>query len=661
MVGRRSSSAVAGWARLCRALTSFVLFNYQSRSTICPCPSGLFQKEKDCYFPGIGGIYLQMQELDDNALLREYAERGSGPAFAALVERHINKVYSVALRRTGNAHQAEEITQAVFVLLAQKSRRLGSRVVLSGWLYQTAQWKALTFLRGEVRRVHREQEAYMQTALNNPDSETWRQIAPVLEDAMAALNETDRHAIVLRFFDGKSMREVGMALGANEGATKMRVGRALEKLQKFFFRRGIKSTTATLAGAISNYSVQPAPAALAKTITAAALAKGAVAGVSTLTLTKTALVALTMKTKITIISIILAAFALGAGVYVAHRVVVAVRRNTPVIITSLPHNFPNQAFFAGGDRDGRFRIDVDSDTRRTPDSAPAIHIRGPVSGLFSSPPHFPDRNRADLKANNISYVAFPLRQNSPLLGQHVAITGWMKTRNVQKDCVTFIAFWSMNRQLIGVDGMDNRAISGTTDWQEINSVTDIPNQPCVVILGVALHGPGELWADDFQMAPAPPDAEITDYRAWRQTCSTPGTYSETLDSANSFNGNPTICLAYDSEGMARRGSWTWWGRKIWSPEVDQYIGHTVRMSGWVKTSAVSVRLQPSIRPWDGNNHYGADSMAKDYSLKRTLDWTHFSVTCDIPTNTVHIDTSFIFWGSGKVWIDTNSLAFEVVK
>ena len=77
-----------------------------------------------------------MQELDDNALLREYVERGSDEAFAALVTRHVNKVYSVALRHTGNPHSAEEITQAVFVILARKSRHLGRRVILSGWLYQ---------------------------------------------------------------------------------------------------------------------------------------------------------------------------------------------------------------------------------------------------------------------------------------------------------------------------------------------------------------------------------------------------------------------------------------------------------------------------------------------------------------------------------------------
>jgi len=129
----------------------------------------------------------------------------------------------------------------------------------------------------------------MQTALNENESDAWVQIAPLLDAAMAGLNETDRHAVVLRFFDGKSLREVGAALGANEEAAKKRVSRALEKLRIFFARCGVSSTTAIIAGAISANSVQAAPVALAKSVTAIAVAKGATASGSTLTLIKGAL------------------------------------------------------------------------------------------------------------------------------------------------------------------------------------------------------------------------------------------------------------------------------------------------------------------------------------------------------------------------------------
>src|SRR3954462_9527084 len=101
-----------------------------------------------------------MLELDDSVLLKEYAEHGSEDAFAALVARHVNKVYSIALRHARNRHQAAEITQAVFVILARKARRLDGRVILAGWLCRTAQLTAVTFVRSETRRARREQEAY---------------------------------------------------------------------------------------------------------------------------------------------------------------------------------------------------------------------------------------------------------------------------------------------------------------------------------------------------------------------------------------------------------------------------------------------------------------------------------------------------------------------
>jgi RNA polymerase sigma factor (sigma-70 family) len=227
-----------------------------------------------------------MQEWDDISLLREYVEHESEDAFAALVARHVNKVYSIALRHARNTHQAEEITQAVFVILARKARWLGGQVILSGWLCRTAQLTAVTLLRSETRRARREQEAYMQNSLVETECNVWPQIEPLLDAAMAALSEADHHALVLRFFDGKSMREVGAALGASEDAAKVRVNRAVEKLRLFFSKRGVVVPVAILTAAISASSVQAAPASLAKTATTLALVKGATASTSTLTLIK---------------------------------------------------------------------------------------------------------------------------------------------------------------------------------------------------------------------------------------------------------------------------------------------------------------------------------------------------------------------------------------
>jgi RNA polymerase sigma factor (sigma-70 family) len=230
-----------------------------------------------------------MPETDDIALLKEYAESGSESAFAELIARYVNLVYSAALRGVGDPHAAEEIAQAVFIILARKAKSLGDKTVLSGWLYQTARLTAANYLRGEIRRQHREQEAYMQAILNEPEAEAWRQIAPLLDDAMGRLGKKDRNAIVLRFFENKNLSEVGAALGASEDAAKMRVNRALEKLRKFFTKRGVVHSAAIIAGAVSANSVHAAPVGLAKTITAVAVAKGAAASASTLTLIKGAL------------------------------------------------------------------------------------------------------------------------------------------------------------------------------------------------------------------------------------------------------------------------------------------------------------------------------------------------------------------------------------
>ena len=129
-----------------------------------------------------------MQELDDISLLKQYAEQESEEVFAALVSRHINKVYSVALRHTHNPAQAEEITQAVFVILAKRINRLGKRVILSGWLYQTARLASLTFLKSEIRRARREHEAHMQTLTDQAESdEAWKQMSPQLDGAIAGI------------------------------------------------------------------------------------------------------------------------------------------------------------------------------------------------------------------------------------------------------------------------------------------------------------------------------------------------------------------------------------------------------------------------------------------------------------------------------------------
>jgi len=230
-----------------------------------------------------------MNELDDEKLLADYVQAASEEAFAALVSRYINLVYSAGLRFTSNSHHAEEIAQAVFIILASKAGGLRRGTVLSGWLYQTARLVAANFVKAETRRQRREQEAYMQTTTPESESSVWTQIAPLLDDALGQLGDNDRKAIVLRYFEKKSDKEVAARLWVTEDAAQRRITRAVEKLRKIFNRRGVTLTVALIAGAITANSMKAAPAGLGAILARAALAKGAAAGVPASTLAKATL------------------------------------------------------------------------------------------------------------------------------------------------------------------------------------------------------------------------------------------------------------------------------------------------------------------------------------------------------------------------------------
>lgn len=218
---------------------------------------------------------------ESTELLRRYWTEKSEAAFTELVERHIDLVYSAALRQVnGDTAAAEDVTQAVFTELAHKAPRLLRHTSLTGWLYTGTRYLAAKARRTEQRRRAREQHAYAMNQILQATSPepTWEDLRPVLDEVMHELGGADREAVLMRYFEGRPLADIGARLGLTENAARMRVERALDRLREALARRGVASTAAVLAGLLTQRAVGAAPAELARGVSRSAMLAGAGGG-----------------------------------------------------------------------------------------------------------------------------------------------------------------------------------------------------------------------------------------------------------------------------------------------------------------------------------------------------------------------------------------------
>jgi RNA polymerase sigma factor (sigma-70 family) len=208
----------------------------------------------------------------DGQLAQEYARERSESAFGELVARHVDLVYGAALRLVnGDRHLAQDVTQLVFIHLARKAGELRDDVLLPGWLHRHTCYTAATLVRTERRRRAREQRAMELGNLDQDPEPSWAAVAPHLDKTLDELGAADRDALVLRFLQGRSLRDVGAALGISEDTAQKRVSRAVEKLRGALSRRGVALSSAGLASILTAKAVTAAPAGLAAGVTAASL------------------------------------------------------------------------------------------------------------------------------------------------------------------------------------------------------------------------------------------------------------------------------------------------------------------------------------------------------------------------------------------------------
>jgi RNA polymerase sigma factor (sigma-70 family) len=256
-----------------------------------------------------------MKMTDGHTLLSLYAKTGSDSAFRELVSRYLDFVYSTAFRLVGgDAETAQDVTQTVFVALAEKARTLPKDVMLGGWLHQHTRFVARELMRTERRRQLRERQAAEMNAIEDHTESNLAQVAPVLDEAIGQLDEEDRAAILLRFFERKDFRSVGEALGSSEDAARKRVDRALEKLHVLLKHRGATLSVAALGTALATEAVTAAPAGLATSISSAVLLAG-----STTAATVAATKAIAMTTFQKAIAIATVTVLAGVGIYEARQ------------------------------------------------------------------------------------------------------------------------------------------------------------------------------------------------------------------------------------------------------------------------------------------------------------------------------------------------------
>ena len=239
----------------------------------------------------------------DLELLARYSRQNAEDAFSEIVRRHLDLVYSAALRQVRSPQLAEEVAQSTFLKLAHHTRELPPHTIVTAWLYQVTRRAAIDVVRREARRQLREQTACEMNVMNANASD-WIQIEPLLDEAMDSLDETDRAAVLLRFFENKSLREVGAALGTTDDAAQKRVSRAVERLREILSKHGVTAGATAVTTVLSTHAVQAAPAKLATTISVNTVAGATLATTATSTLTKTIVMTTLQKASLTTVAVL---------------------------------------------------------------------------------------------------------------------------------------------------------------------------------------------------------------------------------------------------------------------------------------------------------------------------------------------------------------------
>ena len=419
----------------------------------------------------------------DGTLLRRYVEHNSQAAFDRLIRRHLGLVYATCRREVGDSDLAEDVTQAVFLILAKKAPRLRGGDGLAGWLFQTARFAARNAARRENSRLRHEQgatEGLLSEAPPSGDSErdhAWQAVEPFLNAAVARLRPADREAILLRFFEGHTLAEVGARLGVSENAARMRVARAVERLRRHLAREGAILGSAALAALLAGHAAQAAPVSAVVLPVSVGLVAAKAAQ-----LASGVLHAMSMKTATAFASL----FAVAA---VVTTVAVAADYRSPNsgVDWSYSDNVPHNLTF----RQGLYGWDKEAPNSKVPDYAIRADPRGPA-------PAQPSAALSARVAHPRGYGTLIQGVRADLYrGRRVRFSGMLRTVGVVQKAGLWLRLDGPHGDLAW--NADAKPIHGTTAWHRYGYVIDIPPDAQGMAFGSSLTGTGTVWLADVRL------------------------------------------------------------------------------------------------------------------------------------------------------------------